>query len=244
MTDPFESILDECISALQSGIPLEEVLAEVPDYASELRPMLHLATVLADPNPTLVATEQRAALRSKYLEQVARLPADPSPSLNQKLQAMTRVLGRRLTPQAVLTDLITVLITALLTLLMSLLMLSYAAHDTIPGDVLYGFKRIVEQTRLTLTRDEAAAQTLRYEFNGRRVDEIEQMLTIGRVGVVDFDGVLESQGQNLWIVDGYPIVLTADTTVTGEPQIGRTVHVFGFLRTNRDLMADRIEVQQ
>lgn len=244
MTDPFESILDECISALQSGIPLEEVLAEVPDYASELRPMLHLATVLADPNPTLVATEQRAALRNKYLEQVARLPADPSPSLNQKLQAMSRVLGRRLTPQAVLSDLITVLITALLTLLMSLLMLSYAAQDTIPGDVLYGFKRIVEQTRLTMTRDEATAQTLQYEFNGRRLDEIEQMLAIGRVGVVDFDGVLESQGQNLWIVDGYPIVLTEDTTVTGEPQTGRTVHVFGFLRTNRDLMADRIEVRQ
>ncbi len=38
MMDSFESILDESISALQAGVPLEEILAEVPEYAEELRP--------------------------------------------------------------------------------------------------------------------------------------------------------------------------------------------------------------
>ena len=41
MTDRFESILDESISALQAGVPLEEILDEVPEYAAELRPLLY-----------------------------------------------------------------------------------------------------------------------------------------------------------------------------------------------------------
>ncbi len=48
MTDRFETILDESISALQAGVPIEEILAEVPDYALELRPMLYAAMLLAD----------------------------------------------------------------------------------------------------------------------------------------------------------------------------------------------------
>jgi len=48
--DRFESILDESISALQAGVPIDEILAEVPEYANELRPLLYAATVLADPN--------------------------------------------------------------------------------------------------------------------------------------------------------------------------------------------------
>jgi hypothetical protein len=68
MTDQFEALLDESISALQAGVPIEEILAEVPDYATELRPLLYAATVLADPKPDLVPEERKAALRAHYME--------------------------------------------------------------------------------------------------------------------------------------------------------------------------------
>ena len=57
MADRFESILDESISALQAGVPLEDVLAEVPEYATELRPLLYAAMVLTEPKPDLAPAD-------------------------------------------------------------------------------------------------------------------------------------------------------------------------------------------
>ncbi len=243
MSDHFEAILDECVSALQAGVPIEDVLAEVPEYAAELRPMLHLATVLADPDPVLVPAEQKAALRNKYLQEVATLPAVPKPSGNEKVQAIYHVLKRRLTPQAVLSDLLTVLITALLTIVLSLLLLRYAAIDTIPGDPLYSLKRIEENTRLWLTPDDSTdQQRLEQTFNQRRLDEVERMTELSRIGLVNFVGVLESRGQNLWVVESYPVIITEDSTIQGNPQIGDRIEVVGFLRSNRNLLAETIRV--
>ena len=111
MMDRFESILDECISALQAGIPLEEILTEVPDYADELRPLLYAAMVLTEPDPQPAPTERKAALRAEYMRQVAELPEiTPSP-LQEKLWAIIKVIRKRTTRAAILNDLITVSIT-------------------------------------------------------------------------------------------------------------------------------------
>ena len=97
MSDSFESILDESISALQAGVPVEEILAEVPEYAAELRPLLYAAAVLADPNPTLVPEERKSALRAEYIKQVADLPAMTPLTFTEKIKAGLRIMQRRLT---------------------------------------------------------------------------------------------------------------------------------------------------
>jgi hypothetical protein len=78
MTDKFEAILDESISALQAGVPIEDIMAEVPEYAAELQPMLYAAMLLADPKPELLPETQKETLRNQYLAQVADLPPPPS----------------------------------------------------------------------------------------------------------------------------------------------------------------------
>jgi uncharacterized protein YdbL (DUF1318 family) len=242
MSDSFESILDESISALQSGVPIEEILAEAPEYATELRPLLYAATILADPNPQLVPEERKSALRTEYLKQVAALPALPAPSPNEKLQAIVSIIKRRLTPQAVLSDLITVAITVVLTLMMAAFMLGFAASDTLPGDFLYGYKRVVENIQLSLTFNETQQRKLAEQFNQRRLAEMEQLIQQNRAAMVEFHGELETKGENLWVIAGYTVLVPLDAKIEGSPNEGDDVAVTGFLRTNQVLVADTIRV--
>jgi len=244
MIDPYELILDECISALQAGVPLEEILAEVPEFAHELRPMLYAATVLSNPNPVLLPTAQKTALRNKYLQQVAILPPLPMPTWSDKLHAAYHIMRRRLTRQAIFSDLATISMTAILTLLMSLAMLNYAANGALPGDLLYNFKRVSEQIQLSLTLTESQAVALQTQFNVRRLAELEQLIQLNRLAVVEFTGVLESQVDNVWIVEGYTLILPADIHIEGQPQEGSRIHVVAFLRVNKTLVADMIQVVQ
>ncbi len=239
MNDEFESILDECISALQAGIPIKEILAEVPDYADQLRPMLYAAAVLADPNPVLVPTERKTALRAEYMKQVATLP-QKTPTWQDKGQAIYHILRKRLTYQIVLSDLITVTITAILTLTMATLILTFIAKDSLPGDTLYSLKRMAETGQLLIPLSETYRRGLEESFNQRRLNEIEQLSQQNRAAMVEFSGVLERKGDKLWIIEGYPVVLPDDVTIQGQPQEGDTVHVIGLLRTNHTLVADTI----
>lgn len=242
MTDRFESILDESISALQAGVPIDEILAEAPDYADQLRPLLYAATLLADPNPQLVPAERKLALRAEYLKQVAELPAISPPTFGEKGRAIVRIARRRLTRQAVLSDFITIVITVVLTLLMAALILNYLAVDTIPGDFLYGVKRFSENVQLSFAFNEERRTELMDRFNQNRLTEIEQLIEQNRAAVVQFRGVLETKGENLWVIEGHTVFLPTDIVIEGDPKEGDTVEVIGLLRTNNVLVADTIKL--
>ena len=240
MTNNFESILDECISALQAGVPLEEILAEVPDYADELRPLLYASLLLADPNPALAPAQKKAELRAEYIKQMAELPARSGPTFGQKFQAVLHIVRRRLTRQAILSDLITISITVILTLGMLALLLTILAEDTIPGDLLYGTKRISERVGLAITFDDRRKTEFLAELNERRIWEIEQLIAQDRAAVVEFRGVVEVMGENLWVIEGYPVKITDEVIPPLEVQLGDTVEVVGFLGTNNVLVADTL----
>ncbi len=240
MTDKFETILDECLSAVQAGVPIEEILAEVPEYATELRPLLYAASILADPDPKLAPAERKEALRSQYMRQVAELPAIAPSPFRQKIQAVFRIVKRRSTRAAILKDLTTIAVTVVLTLLMIALTLSYLAADTIPGDFLYGVKRLSETAQLSLTVTETQQRELIETLNQRRLSEIEQLIEQNRAAVVSFKGVLETKGKNLWIVEGLTLFLPNDASIEGDVQEGDTVEVVGLLRTNNVLVVDTI----
>ena len=240
MTDRFESILDESISAMQAGVSIEDVLAEAPDYADELRPLLFAASLLADPKPELVPEERKAALRAQYMAQAAEL--EPvSPSFGEKLAAVSRIMKRRLTGKAVLNDLLTISITVILTLAMVALVLSFVSRDTLPGDFLYGVKRLSENTQLIFTTNNESQTQLEDTFNQRRLDEIEQLIQQKRAAAVQFKGTLETKGENLWVTEGHTVFLPQDVVIEGNPEEGDTIEITGFLRTNNVLVADTIK---
>ncbi|MDM8521541.1 DUF5667 domain-containing protein [Anaerolineales bacterium HSG6] len=236
----FETILDECISAIQAGIPIDEVLETVPEYATELRPMLYAATILTEPNPVLIPTEQKANLRAKYMVEVATLPEPNAPPLTERIQAAYHITRRRLTREAILSDLLTIIITAMLTIIMALLLINYAAANTIPGDLLYRFKRTSETVQVNLSWSDTRVLALQETFDQRRLYEVEELLRQNRSGQVEFTGMVESQGERLWLIEGYPVILPTEMIIDSAIQAGSRVHVMGFLRINRDLVADEI----
>jgi len=240
MTDRFESILDESISALQAGVPIEDILAEVPDYAAELRPLLYAATLVANPNPELIPDERKAVLRAEYLQQAADL-TPITPTYREKLKAVTRIIKRRTSRQAVVSDLVTITVTVILTLAMVAVILNFMAADSIPGDFLYGIKRSSENIQLIFTLSEERQQALIDEFNNRRIDEIDKLIEENRAAVVEFRGTLEARGEDLWIVEGYNISLPPDVDLEGDPQEGNRVEVIGLLRKNNLIVADSIK---
>lgn len=240
--DRFESILDESISAWQAGVPLEEILAEVPDYADELRPLLYAATLFTDPNPVPAPAEKKAALRAEYIRQVAELPAITPAPFRGKVRAIIKVIKRRTTREAVLKDIITVTITIILTLFVVALTLNYLAANTIPSDFLYGVKRMSEDIQLSLTFNLERKAELEEEFNQRRLQEIEELIEQNRAAVIQFQGILETKGENLWIVEDHTIFLPNDISIEGEIEEGDTVEVMGLLRSNNVLVADTIRL--
>ncbi len=239
MTDRFEAILDESISALQAGVPLEEILAEIPEYASEIRPLLYAATLLTNPSPEFAPEEKKAALHAQYMAQVAGLPPAP-PTFSDKTQAIYRIFKKRLTKKAVLNDLVTITITVILTLTMVAFVFNYAASNTIPGDFLYGVKRVSENIQYSLAFSEKSKATLEETFNQHRVWETEQLLQKNRAAIVEFKGTLKTKTENLWIIAGFTVQVSNDTLIEGNPQEGDTVEVIGLLRTNNILVADTI----
>ena len=242
MTASFESILDESISALQAGVSIDEILAEVPEYAEELRPLLFASSLLADPNPEFVAAEKKAELRAEYMRQVAELPTISAPTMAQKTQAVLHVTKRRITPESLLKDLLTVAATILLTVLMMILILNYLATAAIPGDVLYDLKRTSETIRLRFASSDAGQTELLEAFNQRRLEEIQKLIEQNRAAVVQFNGPLQTKGEQLWVVAGYTIVLPEDIIVDDAIQEGDILEVVGLLRTNGGLVADTIRV--
>jgi hypothetical protein len=240
MTDKFEAILDESISALQAGVAIEDILAEVPEYAGELRPMLYAAMLLADPKPELLPDAQKETLRGEYLAQVATLPP-VHPTFSEKVTAATHVIRKRATPRTVVSDLLTITITVMLTLLMAMAILGYTARDSLPGDVLYGLKLATEQTQLLLTFNEAQQQSLRQRFNQSRLDEIQQLSRLNRAAVIKFSGMLETKGDSLWVIGGLPVFIPDDARVDRDLREGATVKVVGLLRSNNVLVADSVE---
>ena len=125
----------------------------------------------------------------------------------------------------------TITITIILTVLMALVILSYLAVDALPGDFLYSIKRTSENVQLALTFDETRRNELEHSFDQRRLEEIEQLIQQNRVAVVDFKGILETKGENLWVVEGHTVFIPPDIVGADSIKEGDLVEVTGLLPT-------------
>ena len=72
--------------------------------------------------------------------------------------------------------------------------------------------------------------------------EITTYPAIGDEGQVQFEGTIEAIGPTLWVVSGVAVEITEDTTVAGEPQVGRRAEVTAYLQAGGRLWAQHILV--
>jgi hypothetical protein len=174
------------------------------------------------------------------MRQVAELSPITRSPWPEKVRAIFKVIKKRTTREAVVSDLITITITIILTLVLVVLALNYLAADTIPGDFLYGVKRLSENVHLAVTTNPERQAELEEVFNQRRLAEIETLIQQNRPAVVQFRGALKTKGENLWIVEDHTIFLPDDVTVDPKIREGDVIEIVGLLRTNNVLVADTI----
>lgn len=98
MRDDIEKILDECIDRMSAGEPLENCLADYPEHAGELRPLLLAASGIKQADLPVVSKEARMAAKLKLnaalvnrREEVGFMQRLPGLFAVQKVRAMAAV---------------------------------------------------------------------------------------------------------------------------------------------------------
>lgn len=225
MSEKLFDALEICLQAIENGETVDAALARFPALAADLRPMLaashHARTLGGLPVPDAV---QRRS-RSRLLQQAAQM--------REAKRAPRRTWLYNFRPLAV-------------TLMLALFFLSgtglvRASTATIPGDSLYPVKRTWEDVRLIFTFNEETREGLELEYEGERVDEIDELLVKGRMESVVFSGFVTAQTDGQWTVSGIPVILTEQTILPLEPiTVGSAVTVTGATTTNGSLQAQSI----
>lgn len=82
----------------------------------------------------------------------------------------------------------------------------------------------------------------RWQADGWQALAIAAYPAISGEGQVQFEGTIEAMGPALWVVSGVAVQITADTTIAGEPQVGRRVEVTAYLQPDGRLWAQHILV--
>jgi len=173
MNDDFARILDDCITKIQSGEgTIDDCLQQHSQYAEALIPLLDVArstrTHLSPqgPDETFVETSKIRVINQICAAQRSR----PTPERKD--------VGRQkwiLRPAF-----------ALMSLLVAFALLAassgavYASTEALPGDALYIVKRGVEEARLVFTLDPDMDRALLLQFADRRLDEVEEALSLDR----------------------------------------------------------------
>jgi hypothetical protein len=209
MDNNFEIKLIECLDLLESGEPIEQILARYPDDAVVLRPLLETAVALPalrfEPSPTAQARSRRA-----FLNRAAELRPAPLRFLGLPLRlgalAAAFVLALTLLGGGAVT----------------------ASGAALPGDPLYGVKRAVERAQIVLAPND---DTLLREFEQRRREEVGALLAADRLAEVEFSGVIESISGEVWKIAGFTVRVSSTTQIDGPAAIGARARVHG--RTDR-----------
>lgn len=241
MKHDVEAALDQCLVWLRSGTGIEDCLASYPEYADELRPLLLL---VADVGRVLTPASSVAAREAGRERMLA--------ALAQRHERLTRAnpLARyarrarwafpvRLGPAWGLG------IMALVVILFACGgIAATASADSLPGDVLYPLKLASWQVRLTMTLDAAKQELLEHQFSVQQRLDVGAALQGGRQATVEFQGELQQQEGNLWMVGGLPVSIQDSTRIVGRPVLGALVRVRGDLPGNGELLATWLGVDE
>lgn len=228
MNDELLNALDESLSAILAGESVEACLTRYPGLADDLRPLLEaaLAAQQLSADVTVPRAPQNAS-RAQFLVRAAELRS-PRPR---------RSPWTALTPR---------LLVNALGLLVAFILGAYSvaavSAESLPGEILYGVKRVVEQTQLSFTFDAQARAHLQEKLTARRVDEVREVLATGRVTDLEWGGVIEELNGERWLVAGLTVMVPAEASVTGVPVVGLFVEVQGQTQSNGTIRASAVRV--
>lgn len=212
MNERLFDAIEVCLAAINTGVDHNACLALFPDLADDLRPILEASLAAREisriPHPPAMV-ENRS--RARFLTAAELLNTNPNPKFSWA--ALRR---------AALVALVVLVVFAI-----SWNGLLVASAKSLPGDVLYPVKRVSERVNLRLVPNIEEKHQYEADFNHRRAEELELLLTLGRMEHVSYEGTVTEISSEHWVVGGFSVFVTADTVFVGEPTIGEFVEVEG-----------------
>ena len=171
MSEAIEEILAKCLDQMEAGASLESCLADFPEQAAELKPLLQMTQqmnqlTIVGPRP---AFARGARLR---LENQLRIPGE-TVTLNGRNRYASQkpklFLQRRFSM-----GFLQLIIAAALALTATTGTAVYAANASNPGDFLHGLDLAMENIQLNLAPDVWSKVQLRLEFASERLAEAQE----------------------------------------------------------------------
>ncbi len=239
MNSDFGAILDQCIARIRAGEELEDCLADYPQQAEALRPLLVLSLEIRDLPPPQARPQAVQAGRQKMLAALAAKKQAQAVSFWSLLR-YTKRLAAALNVKYALRFVLSVLV---ITFVVGTPILLVASADSLPGDTFYPIKRFSEKVRLVLTLSDQARQNLEEQFAQERRQETEAVLKMERRVIVEFKGQLQVIQNGNWLVEGLWIQVTDETVIQGTPELGAIINVKARSLSGGRLQALRIIVQ-
>ncbi len=162
-----EEILAICIEEIRSRkSTIEECVARYPELGKELRSLLDMAASLK-PDEVIPSAEFKERTKIRLFKEMQPVPANVSRRLWS---------WRPLTPVRVLAW----VLIALVIFGVAGGSTVYAAQSSLPGDILYPVKTVVENLQLAFTPDNIAKANLHIKLAQRRIDEATQQVKLNR----------------------------------------------------------------
>jgi hypothetical protein len=201
--------LNDCLDRLAAGQSVEDCLHNHPHHAIALRPMLEAGLIV-----------RRSRVSSV---EVARAQDRVRFRLAQYRPRRRSLTGFLLTAASLL-----------ILVMFALGALGLAGESSLPGDALYGFKRLAENVRILVSSDVVG---LHQEIAERRRAEVIRLLALRRAEDVDFEGELQAKEDLTWRVADLAVVVTPATQGAQSVDIGDVIEVYGSTTTTGELVA-------
>jgi len=248
----FDLILEDCLSRIDRGESLQDVLDSYPALNGRLEPLVRAALMgrrVPKPVPSkdgfrmgkiMLLAEMSNMQRVNSYKQKRSKPA--SSGLTErwlggvvKLFQVKRTTSLKPVYRFAVVGLVLIMLAGFLTV--------NASASSLPGDPLYDLKLGVEQTRLFLTFDQEAKQDLALRFEEERVSEVEILLEAGRQEEVEFAGVIEQKFESAWVIKGISVQIDPITELEGDLEIGSVVDVAATTQLDGTLQALDISLE-
>jgi hypothetical protein len=161
-SERFETILERCLERIATGEDLETCLRDEPEHAERLAPLLEARAALREWEPPRLPDNVRDAARTRALDALGRETA----ASHQWRTPFGSTIAARV---AIVIAIVAVLAGAADT----------AGHQSLPGEMLYPWKRAKEDIALVLASGPSERAQLQTEFAKRRLDEIATLVASG-----------------------------------------------------------------
>ncbi len=242
--------LERCITYLETGASLDDYLREHPDLSPEVKQILVTASQVMSLQDLQVPDQALNRSRKNLIRKASSISSRyRSKNIPQAISLWFANLAGLLQGKRIVRRVALILSVTLLLILFSGGLVITSAKS-LPGDSLYSVKRVVEDISIRLLPVGEIRNEYEENYDQQRVTEVNDLLKIKRIVQISFEGILQSQDGNNWVVSNIPVIISDNTNFVkgtgGEKPInlGDVVEVEGLTNSQGAVTASEIHLRE